>query len=102
MAPDEVAKSAFAHWLLDQARLVGYDTEAGETHASLLVITAVALSNGLGAKVTAGLADMLGVTREEVTAAFVDEMRQTALAGLLDHPDLAGLDARLDEIARTG
>lgn len=101
MAPDEIARSAFAHWLLDRARLAGYDTDHGETHASILVITAVALSGGLGTRATAGVADMLGVPQEEVTAAYIDEMRHTTLTGLLDHPDLAGLDARLDAIART-
>ncbi|MDN0199244.1 hypothetical protein [Streptomyces sp. S.PNR 29] len=102
MAPDEIAKTTFACWLLNEARVAGYDTDHDETRASILVIAAVALSNGLDTKATASVAEMLGVTRAEVTAAYVCEMRQTVLAALLDHPDLAEADARLDEIARTG
>lgn len=40
------------------------------------------------------LAEGLGVEPENVTAAYKPEMRQAAMGEILDHPDLAGLDAR--------
>jgi len=101
MSRDTIAKSAFARWLLTHCRLAGYDADADETRASILLLAAVALSQGLGTKATAGVADMLGVTPDEVTDAYLSEMQQTVLAGLLDHPDLAELDSHLEEIART-
>jgi predicted PP-loop superfamily ATPase len=101
MSRHDITNSAFARWLLHQARLAGYDTDAWETHASIAALAAVALSDGLDTEATAGVASMLAVTPEEVTTAYIGEMRQWVLADLRAHPDLADLDAWLNELART-
>ncbi|WP_331763101.1 hypothetical protein OG571_47225 (plasmid) [Streptomyces sp. NBC_01369] len=61
--------------------------------------TAIALSDGLTAEQAAHLAKGLGVSPDEVTAAYVPEMRQGAMDEILSNPDLASLDQALDELS---
>jgi hypothetical protein len=93
--------SEFYRWLLNRARASGRDV--GELvqlpdgmevqlRAALLLWAGIALSDGLSAEQTAGLAQCLGASPGEVSAAYLPEMRGAALAETLDHPDLAGLD----------
>ncbi|WP_345524867.1 hypothetical protein, partial [Streptomyces echinatus] len=73
---DELSESRFARWLLHHSRLAGYDTTAAQTQMTILLLTAIALSDGLDATMTTRLAQALGVTPEQVTTAYVGEMRQ--------------------------
>ncbi|MFJ4585041.1 hypothetical protein [Streptomyces echinatus] len=97
---DELSESRFARWLLHHSRLAGYDTTAAQTQMTILLLTAIALSDGLDATMTTRLAQALGVTPEEVTTAYVGEMRQAVLTELRSHPDLRALDSHLDQLAR--
>ncbi|MFJ9714254.1 hypothetical protein [Streptomyces sp. NPDC101234] len=98
MPRDRIAKSAFAHWLLDRARLAGYDLTTHDTQASILILAAIALSDGLDEATTANVAKGLAVTPQELTEAYIHEMRQHVLTELLSHPDLVWLDQQLDAI----
>ncbi|MFJ2772742.1 hypothetical protein [Streptomyces sp. NPDC087300] len=94
-------RGAFARWLLHHYRLAGYDTDDIDAHIRLIGVAAVALDAGLTPEQTTGLAHALAVTPEEVTAAYSAERRRRTLDRILDHPGLAALDARLDEIGRS-
>ncbi|MGV4985788.1 hypothetical protein ACVB8X_07000 [Streptomyces sp. NRAIS4] len=100
MSRDELRRSRFAGWLLHQCRLAGYDIDDPDTHKSIMILAALALSNGLDEATTARVAQGLAVTPQELTDAYIHEMRQCVLEEILDHPDLARLDMRLDAIAR--
>ncbi|MFI9248246.1 hypothetical protein ACIGXF_38115 [Streptomyces sp. NPDC053086] len=97
---DELSKSRFARWLLHHSHLAGYDTTTAQTQMTILLLTAIALSDGLDTATTTHLADALAVTPEDVTTAYLPEMRQAVLTALRSHPDLLDLDARLDQLAR--
>ncbi|MEV6592376.1 hypothetical protein [Streptomyces acidicola] len=71
-----------------------------DTQATILILAAVALSDGLTEATTARVAEGLSVTPRELTDAYIHEMRQRVLEELLIHPDLVRLDGRLDAIAR--
>ncbi|MGW3288711.1 hypothetical protein ACWDR3_29135 [Streptomyces sp. NPDC001002] len=105
MYGEDAAKTHFAQWLLGHARSAGYDVEAAGMRATLLIVTSMALSGGLDAAITASMAAGLAVTPQELTDAYTDEMheflrarRESELAGLRSHPDLAGLEQTLDRI----
>ncbi|MFJ2819072.1 hypothetical protein [Streptomyces sp. NPDC087294] len=100
MSHNELSKSRFASWLLCQCLLAGYDADSPDVHKSILALTAIALTDGLDTATTTRIANALGVTPLEVTEAYLEEMRQSALADLLAHPCLAEVDARLDDLAR--
>lgn len=99
MSRDEIAKSRFARWLLDRARVAGYDLTTHDTEARILILAAIALSGGLDEATTASVAEGLAVTPQELTEAYIHEMRQCLLEELLGHPDLERLDRQLDAIA---
>ncbi|NDZ87501.1 MULTISPECIES: hypothetical protein [unclassified Streptomyces] len=99
---NETTNTAFYRWLLTQCRRAGYDIDALETHTEIIMITSVALSEGLPPETTGHIADALGVTSRELTRAYLGEMRQKTVSEILAHPDLAALDARLNDIAGTG
>ncbi|MFF9157498.1 hypothetical protein ACF1AB_35350 [Streptomyces sp. NPDC014846] len=100
MPYDELNSSHFARWLIQQSHLAGYDTRAPGTQMSILLLTAMALSDGLDTATTNRIADALSVSPAEVTAAYIPEMRRSVLAELLHHPDLLAIDAHLDGLAR--
>ncbi|MFI7316326.1 hypothetical protein [Streptomyces venezuelae] len=99
---NETTNTAFYRWLLARCRRAGYDVGALETHTEIIAITSVALSEGLTPEATGHIADALGVTSRELTRAYIGEMRQKTITEILAHPDLAALDARLNDIAGTG
>ncbi|QES40090.1 hypothetical protein DEJ49_03055 [Streptomyces venezuelae] len=99
---NETTNTAFYRWLVARCRSAGYDTGHLETHTEIIMITSVALSEGLTPEATGHIADALGVTSRELTRAYLGEMRQKPIPELLAHPDLAALDAHLNEIAGTG
>ncbi|GGV53477.1 hypothetical protein [Streptomyces spectabilis] len=99
---DDPSTNPFADWLLHRAHLAGYDPDARDTHDTVSILAALALDEGLNPEQTIALAHSLDVTPQEVTDAYLGEMRQRTLTQLLDHPCLAALDAHLDVIARTG
>ncbi|WP_069630739.1 hypothetical protein [Streptomyces niveus] len=100
MSQEHVRHSEFARWLLRHCLLAGYADDA-QTHGSVIIVASIALSDGLSPELIADLARTLAVTEEELTAAYTGEMRERMTAELLDHPDLAALDAQLDMIARS-
>ncbi|MFD7615778.1 hypothetical protein [Streptomyces sp. NPDC059802] len=99
--------SEFYRWMLHHARPMGWDLNETEQVGSvssprsrvLLVWAAIALSDGLTAEQTAQLAKGLGVSPDEVTAAYTPEMRQGAMDEILSNPDLASLNKALDELS---
>jgi hypothetical protein len=93
-----VRDSEFRQWMIRQCRSVGWDTDDPEVRDGITVLVAEALTDGLSPERTALIADQLGVTPPEVTAAYIGEMRQAAMAEILEQPDLAELDGRLDEL----
>ncbi|MBL1087550.1 hypothetical protein JK359_37400 [Streptomyces actinomycinicus] len=97
---DELSKSRFARWLVHHSRLAGCDTTAIQTQMTILLLTGIALSDGLDATMTASLADALGVTPQDITTAYIGEMRRTVLTKIRSHPDLRALDAQLDQLLR--
>ncbi|MFF1375348.1 hypothetical protein [Streptomyces sp. NPDC058308] len=97
---DRHPRGSFARWLLRHYRLAGHDADDTEAHIRIVVTAAVALDAGLTPDQAAHLAHILDVTPQQVTAAYSAEIRQRTLDELLDHPGLAELDTRLDEIAR--
>ncbi|MFD6186119.1 hypothetical protein [Streptomyces goshikiensis] len=91
--------SGFARWLVCRGRVAGYDTENGGVRALIVMLAQVAVDRGLTPGETAVVAELLGVGSEEVTAAYVGEMRERAMMRLLEHPDLGVLDVYLDDVA---
>ncbi|TDC76419.1 hypothetical protein [Streptomyces hainanensis] len=90
--------------MLRQARSAGWDVEETEdvdgvatprSHI-LLVWALIALSEGLTPEQTAHLARGFGVAPQEVTDAYLPEMRQRVMDDILDNPDLKQLDEHLD------
>ncbi|MFE0098917.1 hypothetical protein [Streptomyces sp. NPDC059009] len=97
---DNISNTYFARWLLDQSILAGYGNDA-ETQVAIVVYASIALNEGLTREQTESLANALAVTPQEVTAAYISEMRQRVTEELMAHPDLVDLNAHLDAIART-
>ncbi|MFF1284331.1 hypothetical protein ACFVY4_26765 [Streptomyces sp. NPDC058299] len=91
--------STFYHWMCRHARAMGWDLDDHDNRKVLWVWSALAATSGLSDEQTAQLARGLGVTPEEVMAAYEPEMRQAAMDELLAQPDLAALDTQLDQIA---
>ncbi|MFF8789165.1 hypothetical protein [Streptomyces sp. NPDC015125] len=89
---------SFYDWMCRHARAMNWDLDE-DAKKKLHVWAAIAATNGLDNAQTAQLARGLGVTAEEVTAAYQPEMRGVAMGELLDQPGLAALDADLDRIA---
>jgi hypothetical protein len=58
----------------------------GHPHKATFVLAAVALYQGLDEATTARVADTASVTSQEVTAAYLSEMRLAARANLLEPP----------------
>ncbi|MEV6146418.1 hypothetical protein [Streptomyces sp. NPDC051992] len=98
--------SRFYRWMLHHARLMGWDLNETEQMGGvssprsrfLLMWAAIALSEGLTTEQTAQLAKGLGVSPDEVTAAYTPELRQETMGEILSNPDLASLDKALDEL----
>ncbi|MFD9190348.1 hypothetical protein ACFWCA_19220 [Streptomyces phaeochromogenes] len=89
---------SFHDWMCRHARAMGWDLDE-EAKKTLHVWTAIATTNGLDDEQTAQLARGLGVTPDEVTAAYEPQMREAVMGELMGQPDLAALDADLDRIA---
>ncbi|MFE3558355.1 hypothetical protein ACFXKW_26365 [Streptomyces sp. NPDC059193] len=87
----DVRSSEFRRWLLRRCEDAGYDTEERELGATLVLLTALALERGLTPKETTAAAGTLRVTPQEVTDAYVNEMRQTGVEEILHHPGLAAI-----------
>ncbi|MFI9078736.1 hypothetical protein ACIGW8_20045 [Streptomyces sioyaensis] len=88
----------FYDWMRRHARAMGWDL-GEEAKKTLHVWAAMAATNGLDDAQVAQLARGLGVTPDEVTAAYQLEMRESAMDELLERPDLSALDTDLDRIA---
>ncbi|MFI5987001.1 hypothetical protein ACIBEA_39825 [Streptomyces sp. NPDC051555] len=69
-----------------------------ELRATVTVLTALALERGLTPDETVAVAGTLAVSPQEVTDAYINEMRQTSTEEILHHPGLAKLDTHLDAI----
>lgn len=89
---------SFYDWMCRHARAMGWDLGDDE-HKTLRLWAAIAASQGLNAEQTAQLARGLGVSTDEVTAAYQPEMRTAAMDTILEQPGLAALDADLNRIA---
>lgn len=96
----DTRSSEFYKWMCLHAQLMGWDLDETEDVQGgtasrrnvLLVWASIALTGGLTPEQTAQIARGLGVTPEEVTAAYQPEMRQAAVDEILDHPDLKQLN----------
>ncbi|MGW6309083.1 hypothetical protein [Streptomyces niveus] len=99
MSQEHIRQSEFARWLMHRCLLAGYADDAA-TDGMVIIVASIALSDGLSPELIADLARTLAVTEEELTAAYIGEMRERMTAELLEHPDLAALDAQLDTIAQ--
>lgn len=92
--------SDFYRWMLNHARFMGWDIdeidqadgEAVSRGDVFSVWAAIALADGLTADQTDQLARGLGVSPDEVTAAYLPEMRQEAMDEILSNSDLAALN----------
>ncbi|MFK0159051.1 hypothetical protein ACIQVK_44155 [Streptomyces sp. NPDC090493] len=89
---------SFYAWMCRHARAMGWELN-DEAKKMLHVWAAIAETNGLDDAQTAQLARGLGVTADEVTAAYQPGMREAAMGEILEQPDLAALDVDLDRIA---
>ncbi|MFJ4880139.1 hypothetical protein ACIP93_33695 [Streptomyces sp. NPDC088745] len=88
----------FYKWMIRHARAMGWNLDE-EAQKKLRIWSAIATTDGLDAAQTAQLARGLGVTEDEVTAAYKPEMRDAAMRDILEQPDLAALDVDLNRIA---
>ncbi|MGV9509366.1 hypothetical protein ACWDQZ_27575 [Streptomyces tendae] len=89
---------SFYDWMCRHARVLGWDLDE-EARKTLHVWASLAVTRGLNAAQTAQLARGLGVTTDEVTAAYLPGMRAAAMGEIREQPDLVALDADLDRIA---
>ncbi|MEV8344619.1 hypothetical protein [Streptomyces niveus] len=89
---------SFYDWMCRHAHAMGWELDE-EAKKTFRVWAAIAATNGLDEAQTAQIARGLGVTSDEVTAAYQPEMRAAAMSELLEQPDLAALDGDLDRIA---
>ncbi|MFC9651472.1 hypothetical protein [Streptomyces sp. NPDC056937] len=96
-----IRDTEFTRWLLDQARSAGWDVDGDqEARNSLRMAAALIRTSGVAVVDAPKLAEALGVSVADIEQAAARELTENKAAQeLLDRPDVAELDARLDRVA---
>ncbi|MFF3975308.1 hypothetical protein [Streptomyces sp. NPDC001828] len=96
-----IRDTEFTRWLLDHARTAGWDLDADtDGRDKLRMAAALIRTSGIGAVDTPRLARLLGVTVADIVEAARTELEtSTAMQTIMDQPDVAALDEKLDGIA---